>query len=69
MLRTQVTHNSASFFVEAFDRSGNAVHGFIGEHLPLKVCCSSVLIFETFIPHRYADADGCFSISGFGLVQ
>ena len=35
---TQVAHNPASFYVEAFDRSGNVVHGCIGEDLPLKVC-------------------------------
>lgn len=34
---TQVAHNPASFYVKAFDRSGNIVHGCIGEHLPLKV--------------------------------
>ena len=46
----QVTHNSANFHVDAYDQSGNAVHGFISEHLPLKVCSSCIHLFCIVMP-------------------
>lgn len=55
-MMVQVTHNSASFYVEAFDRNGNAVHGFIGEHLPLQVgknllfCCLVSRLSPVILP-------------------
>jgi hypothetical protein len=66
----QVTHNSASFYVEAFDRNGNAVDGFIGEHLPLKVGISNFVSGQK--NHRrcfYQTSNGAHVLPGFCLVQ